>query len=171
MAANTPPSPTEQFVFERIKEQYDFENEDSIHIDSAATNLVGWNGLVISVLLTGGGLLITRGTEIKLSSVEAYILSLTLSFLLTSLVLGIIGFRKGGYDTVPEASYLLTLAANSTASRILRETTGTMIAATQNNRRRNTNRKNTVWASQILFVVAMGFGVMFLVLQIGTLTG
>ena len=62
MDAFEPTSPVEKFIFKQIKEQYEFENDESTYIDTAATNLIGWNGLIISVLLTGGGILISKGT-------------------------------------------------------------------------------------------------------------
>jgi hypothetical protein len=49
----------DRFIHDEIVKRYEQDTNNANNIDTLATNLVGWNGLMISVLLTGGGFLIS----------------------------------------------------------------------------------------------------------------
>jgi len=70
------PTPSDEIVFKQTKERYEYENKVSDGIDIAATNLVGWSGLILSVLLAGGGILISKGgvvlTKLESTTVAIY---------------------------------------------------------------------------------------------------
>lgn len=159
---------SERIIFEQIQERYEFENKTSVNIDNSATNLVGWNGLIISVLLTGGGILISRGTTIKLDMFEWSLLTATLLGLALSLSLAIFAFRVGSYALIDPAR-VAQLYNKATASSILGRVGGSMLETIEYNSRRNERRGLIISISQAIFLGAMISAVIFLILQSYTL--
>lgn len=152
----------ERFIFERIKDRYDTENKTSDSIDISASNLVGWNGLIISVLLAGGGFLLSSDPGLKLAFHEWLFLSWTLGSLGVSLILSFVAFRKGSYYVVPDARSLIEDYNGLAASDILKAVSGTMADAVDKNAGRNEARTNIVTASQVLFLAGMFGALIFL---------
>jgi hypothetical protein len=54
MTNDDEPPARDRIFFEQIRDTYKFQHKISANLDTSAANLVGWNGLIISVLLTGG---------------------------------------------------------------------------------------------------------------------
>ena len=52
MAAKGDPE-NDDFIFERVKERYEFENEGFLGVENKASNLIGWTGLFLSILMQG----------------------------------------------------------------------------------------------------------------------
>jgi hypothetical protein len=96
-----------QLFFDGAVHRYQQENAIARNIESAGTNLVGWNGLIISVFLSGGGIIVSREAKIHFSTLEAMLLSIMIVLLFVSLALAIIAFRKGRYSVVPDPFFLL----------------------------------------------------------------
>ncbi len=149
-----------------MRRRYDFENKDSDNSDISASNLVGWNGLIISVLLAGGGLLISKDNEVKLNMFEWSLLSGTLICLGTSLLLSLIVYRRASYYVVPEAERLMRLFQQQPDIHfILTNLIATMNYAIVENAKRNDRRTNFISTAQILFFVAMIMAITFLIEQ------
>lgn len=167
MAVPTEPTSTEQFIYEQVQRRYDFEFERANDLDNKASNLVGWTGLIISIILAGGGLLFTRAGEGKyqLSQTDIQLLTVALVLLVVSLGVGLIAFRVIHFDVVPVPRPFTRTYANRTHRETLRRLTATMIVAVENNEIRNNRKAQLVTFTWILFLVGIAFAVTFIMAQ------
>jgi hypothetical protein len=51
------------FIYDQVKQRYDFEVTRSHNLDDKAGNLVGWIGLIISIVSLSSGVLFTKSGE------------------------------------------------------------------------------------------------------------
>ena len=106
-AENTEPTSTEQFIFDQVKEKYDFENTRSNALDSKANNLLGLIGIILSIVLAGNGILYTDYTKVdtqfRITQGEMQVLIAILIFLAISLGLGCGALWLVNYTRVPNA--------------------------------------------------------------------
>ena len=65
------------FLYQELKYLLEIEFKESESIINSANNVIGWNGLIISVLLTGGGLFISS-EKVSLNPYELSMLILTI---------------------------------------------------------------------------------------------
>jgi hypothetical protein len=161
---NDEPSARERIFFEQIQDTYNFQHRISNSLDTSAANLVGWNGLILSVLLTGGGILISRGTTVTLDIFEYSLLSVVLVGLAVSLSIAIFAFRRGSYEMI-NASSLIRSYDKAGASTLLHKVGGTMVKATEYNSNKNARRDSYISVSQTIFLMAMILATIFLIIE------
>jgi len=160
------PTANEQFIFDQIKERYDFEHSRHHNLDTKAGTLVGWIGLVISVMLAGGGLLFSNpDDQLNISADELKILQATLTVMILSLIAGLVAFRVGSYSVVPEARPLIKFYANETKRVTLKRMGATMIDAIESNKRVNDRKANIIAISWGLFMLSMVLAAIFIIMQ------
>src|SRR5947208_111112 len=160
------PTPSSNLFLAEAESRYKQENALAGNIEPAATNLVGWNGLIISVLLTGGGILLSREASIHFSLVEAILLAVTMVSFFVSLTLAIFAFRKGRYSIIPNPVFLLEHFQRMAAPRLTEELTLEMIFASIKNRVISERRQDYISASQITFIISMFLAIVFLILEV-----
>ncbi len=164
-------TPTEQFIYEEVKRRYDFEFERARDLDNKAGNLVGWIGLIISIILAGGGILFTRTNEgkVQLSQADIQLLSAALLLLVFALLFGLIAFRVMRFDVVPEPQPLMRYGTR-TQRATLRAVTAEMARAIVKNSNTNIIKAHLVTVTWGLFFTGIALTVIFIITQYSKLT-
>jgi hypothetical protein len=77
----------QKFIYEQVKGRYEFEYQRCSDLDTKSSGLVGWIGLIISILLAGGATLFSRENEEQfiLTGFDLIVLIVLLSVLMISL--------------------------------------------------------------------------------------
>lgn len=161
------PTANEKFIFEQVKDRYNAENTRSQNMTVKASNLVGWVGLIISVVLAGGGVLFTSNNDgaIPLDLLDIALLGVLLSALVGSIFVALFAVRVSGQDTVPDSRSLIESYGESPHRTTLRALTVEFTFATENNIKRNKIKARQVTASWILFLTGMGLTAIFIIMQ------
>jgi hypothetical protein len=154
-----------KLFLDEAKHRYEQENSVANNIESGATNLVGWSGLIISVLLSGGGIIVSKEAKIHFSTFEAVLLSMVIVLLFVSLTLAIIAFRKGRYSLIPDPVFLLDNFQRISSQRLAKELTLEMILASIKNREISETRQNYISLSQAIFIAGMLSSTIFLIIE------
>jgi hypothetical protein len=155
-----------EFIYDELKHRYDSIERESENINTSASTIVGWNGLIISVLLTGGGLLISRGSDIILEPRDWWLLTSILICLGISTIVGLSFLIFGQrYLAVPVASHLIELSRTKNADELLDILIHTIAFIIQFNSEKNNFRTKILRISQIFFLVAVILAIMFLIEQ------
>ena len=64
---NTVDIENEKFIFDRVRDRYEFEHDRFLSIQGRASTLVGWIGLFISILVAGGAILFGKKEKLSIS--------------------------------------------------------------------------------------------------------
>lgn len=91
----------DKFIYEQVNLRYDFELTRSTNLDNKSSNLVGWIGLIISILALGSGILFEANTPLKISLHQLALLVSVFVLLLGSLFFSLVAYRVKSYELVP----------------------------------------------------------------------
>ena len=157
----------EQFIYEQIKERNEFEHQRSLNLDNKAGNLIGWIGLIISILSASNGILFDQDDEVlKITTNEVYLLIIILVFLICSLFFSLVAFRIREYIVVPEpARSLIEYYKDKSHRTTLKEFTATMSTAIENNKKQNDKKADLITIAWILFLTGMSVVSIFVTIQ------
>lgn len=169
MAAEGDPE-NEEFIFERVKERYEFENERFLGVENKASNLIGWTGLFLSILMAGGSILFLKtGESLKVSVNDMYLLVGTLLLLLVSMGISLCAYRIGNYNVVPEPRALIMNYGNQTKKKTLSVVATEMAKAIEKNSLLINSKANWVSVSWALFLAGMVVSTIFITQQVNKL--
>jgi hypothetical protein len=156
----------EDFIFERVKERYEFENERFLGVENKASNLIGWTGLFLSILMAGGSILFLRTDEqLKVSAADVYLLAGTLVLLLVSMGISLCAYRIGKYNVVPEPRPLINNYGNKSKKATLSAVVTEMAKAIEKNSLLINSKANWVSISWALFLAGMVVSTIFITQQ------
>ena len=156
-------SSAEEFIYEQIKHRYDFENTRTDALDSKASNLVGWVGLIISIMSAWTGITLERDESLSLSFHENVLLVAMFVFLVGSLFFSLVAFRLSNYSVVPEPRPFMNTYKTKTHSWTLRKFTATMVDAIENNLKKNNQKASFIVIAWALFLVGMSSTATFII--------
>lgn len=99
------------FFYENVQRVYDFDHSHRSTIETLQGQLIGWSGLIISIIFAGGGALFNKvNGAITINVYEFAILMVSLSCLLFAIIIGILNintpFRRK-YEIVPDPVRLI----------------------------------------------------------------
>jgi hypothetical protein len=159
--------PNYKFIFEQVKERYDLEHARGENLDSKAGSLVGWIGLIISILFASGGVLFARtGESINITLNEIYLLMFTLALLLVSLLFSLVAYRIVKYYVVPEPSTkFIENYQNSPHKETVIDVTNAMAEAIELSKKKNNLRENLITVSWSLFLAGLFSATIFIIIQ------
>lgn len=156
----------DKFIFERVRDRYEFEHDRFLNIQSRASTLVGWIGLFISILVAGGSILFVKTDTLSLSLDDVNLILGSLVLLLLSMVFSLIAFRVGPYEVAPEPRPLIEFYGNQEdEQRTLRTTTMEMTNAIEINTKSTDMKANFVTISWALFFGGMAVSSIFISIQ------
>lgn len=160
MADPSAPSDNEVFIYQQVKQRYDDERSRSKDdVDGRAAQLIGWTGLVISILFAGGGIFFTReGSTIQLTQLTPLELANILAIftvLIVSLGLSLWAFKMWHYQVVPDARNLVNEYGNRSHRETLRRIVASMVTALEYNLDLNDRKSRLVGYSWALFFAGM----------------
>jgi len=160
-------SENEEFIFERVKERYEFENARLLVTDNKASHLIGWSALFLSILLTGGSILFLKtGESLKISGNDIYLLIGTLLLLLLSMGFSLFAFKFISYKVVPEARQLIMKYGEKTKKETLTVVATEMAKAIEKNKVNCDKKDNLVSISWGLFLAGMVTSTIFITEQV-----
>jgi membrane protein implicated in regulation of membrane protease activity len=149
---------SELFIYNKIKERYDLEIKRISILDTKASNLVGWIGLIISILAAGLEVFTKNGVFISLGAMA--LLVVVFIVLITSLFFSLIAARLRRYWVFPgpnkENEFVNDFQDLSHKIVVTRVTSETIIGIKVNVS--ESNRKVLyITIAWILFLIGMGF--------------
>jgi hypothetical protein len=160
------PTPTEQFIFDQVRERYNYEYTRLTALDGKANNLLGLIGIILSIVLAGNGILFSDitspDTPVRITQNELWILTLILVFLVIALGLGCGSLWLRSYDRVPNAEYLLRSFAKSSKRKVVKKSTASIVAAIKTNKFNNDLKGYFIIAMLVMFFIGMIFAAIFI---------
>jgi hypothetical protein len=160
------PTPTEQFIFDQVKERYNYEYTRLAALDGKANNLLGLIGIILSIVLAGNGILFSDitspDTPVRVTQNELRILTVILVFLVIALGLGCGSLWLRSYDRVPNAEYLLKTFAKSSKRKVVKKSTASIVAAIKTNKFNNDLKGYFIIAMLVMFFIGMIFAAIFI---------
>jgi hypothetical protein len=147
---------TDKFIYEQVKIRYEFEHTRTTNLDNKSSNLVGWIGLIISVLSLGSGILFNADTPFKISINQLALLISVFVFLLGSLFFSLVAYRVKGYGVVPNPpTDFIVLYVRGGHKEVLAAVTKAMANVTVTNAKQNDKKVTFIKLAWILFLVGM----------------
>jgi hypothetical protein len=163
-------STNDDFIFEAIRSRYQFEHDRSAHIDTKVTTMVGWIGLIITLILAAGSVLFNPTDFLKILDVSVlYILGASVASLIAALFTGLAAYRMVDFKIVPEPQRLIEKYGDASRTRTLRIYTQMMADAIDYNVRQNRKKIELATATWILFIAGMILSSAFIMIQLSTL--
>jgi len=155
----------DKFIFERVRDRYEFEHDRFLNIQSRASTLVGWIGLFISILVAGGAILFGKKGDVTLSLDDVNLILAALALLLISMLFSLIAFRVGAYEVAPEPGPLIEFYGDGDEQKTLRTATREMTNAIEINTKSTDMKANFVTVSWALFLGGMILSSIFISIQ------
>lgn len=157
----------DDFIFERVKERYEFENERFLGMENKASSLIGWSGLFLSILIAGGSTLFLNTTDtLKISENESYLLAATLIMLVISMGMSLFAYRIGTYNVVPNPKVLIEDYGTEPKKDTLSTVATEMAKAIERNSSIIDSKANLISISWALLLAGMIASVIFIILQV-----
>ena len=157
----------DEFIFERVKERYEFENERFLGMENKASSLIGWAGLFLSIMIAGGSTIFLKtGETIKVSENEMYLLAATLIMLVISMAMSLWAYRIGVYTVVPDPKALIENYGTQPKGDTLSTVATEMAKAIKSNSSIIDSKANLISASWILLLSGLIGSVIFIILQV-----
>jgi uncharacterized membrane protein YoaK (UPF0700 family) len=162
-----PDKENQKFIYEQVKARYEFEHQRSSDLDTKSSGLVGWIGLIISILLAGGATLFSRQGEeqFTLTGFDLIVLIVLLSILMVSLAFALMAYRISHYKLVPKPRHLADSYWNGSHDNTLWQITRALIRATEFNEKENNKKVFRVQTSWMLFLVGIVLAAIFIIMQ------
>ena len=158
-AGTEEPTPTEQFIFDQVRERYNYEYTRLNALDGKANNLLGLIGIILSIVLAGNGILFSditsKDTQAKITQDEIGILTAILVFLVIALGLGCGALWLKAYDRVPNAEYLVKTYATSSKRKVVKLSTASIVEAIKTNKFNNDIKGYFIIAMLVTFLIGM----------------
>lgn len=162
-------SSSDDFIFGEVKVRYEFEHDRSSQLDSKASALVGWIGLIITVILAVGNVLFSSPDllrQINLSTYGIVLLGASVFSLIAALMVGLVAFRLIDYKVVPEPLHLIQRYGGQDRTKTLRIYTQMMAKVTVYNIEQNEKKVNYITATWALFIAGMLLSSVFILIQL-----
>jgi hypothetical protein len=148
-------------LYQELKYLLEIEFKESESIINSANNVIGWNGLIISVLLTGGGLFISS-EKVSLNQYELLLLILTIiSFGVSISIIFVYQLRTPTIRIHSSHGLMNQLLQTQNTAEILGHLIEQIDEAIRTNQQVNQIKRGRIIKSQtaflIGFIIAIGF--------------
>ncbi len=159
----------DRFIFDLIEKRAESEQERSITLDSKASNIVGFVGIIIGLLMSVisffFGTLAENSLLLEYYTTYRILLLFSILLLLGAIVTSIHAFFIRDYQIVPSTKVLIENYAKQERdiTTILRIVSQEMSDVLYDNKIIIDNKAKSIKISLIMFVSGMGFVVLFMI--------
>lgn len=164
------------FQYDEIKRVFDNENSTANTISTLQGQLIGWSGLIISIIFAGGGVLFNKEQgSIAFEPHEFVILFMALVSLLAAIIIGVINMTTARFrlehlgsvhSVVPDPVELIRLGRQQHYEEMILPLIHAMSIAVYDNLTANNRRDRFRIVSSYLFLLGLIFAVIFISLQL-----
>ena len=152
-------------IYDAVINRYQFEVERIKHLDDKASNIIGFVGILAS-LISGFGIFQLRLPTNFAEIVEFVIFAFSLGFLILSLIFGLRAYGTKKFTIIPNAYFLIGKYEDKEKERIIRDLCDNYAVSIEDNMNLNDKKvANIKIAMYSLFLAVVVFSI-FSVLKI-----
>jgi len=152
-------------IYTEVIRRYQFEIDRIKHLDDKASNIIGFVGILTS-LISGFGILQLKFPTNRVEIVEFSMFVLSLVFLFLSLIFGLNAYATRKFTITPDAIFLVGKYEDKEKKHIIRDLCDNYAVSIEDNRKLNDRKvANIKRAMQSLILALVGFS-LFAVLKI-----